>query len=125
MSATTTHTPPRGPALFVGMLAAFASFAVVSAVLQWSAGGKPADPTSEVRIKNRDTIRTEQDALLKKSGILENADAVIAKSVEQIKQRKAGETKIVVPGSPTAVKQAAAAPAPAAAAPAPASQPKP
>ncbi len=50
--------------------------------------------------------------LLKKSGLADNADAVIAKAVAQIGARKLETSKVVVPGSPTAVKQSAPAAAP-------------
>ena len=112
MSDPAPHPPSRGPLITLGALAAFASFAVIAAILQTCAGGKPSDPQSEVRLKNKAEIAEAQSALLKKSGLADNADAVIAKSVEQIGTRKLEVSKVVVPGSPTAIKQSAPAPAP-------------
>lgn len=110
----------------LGMVAAFASFALVAAILQVLAGGRPSDPLSELRLKNKAEIAAAQSALLKKSGLADQPDAVIAKAVTQIAMRKLETSKVVVPGSPTAIKQAAPAPAPAAPAkPAPAAAPVP
>jgi len=114
MSDPAPHTPPRAPLVLLGVLAAFASFAVIAAVLQTYAGGRPSDPLSEVRLKNKAEIAEAQSALLKKSGLTDNADAVIARAVEQIAMRKLEASKVVVPGSPTAIKQSAPAPGPAA-----------
>ena len=113
MSDPAPHTPPRAPLVLLGVLAAFASFAVIAAVLQTYAGGRPSDPLSEVRLKNKAEIAEAQLALLKKSGLADNADAVIAKAVGQIGMRKLEASKVVVPGSPTAIKQSVPAPAPA------------
>jgi hypothetical protein len=117
MSDTANHTPSRGPLITLGALAAFASFAVIAAILQAYAGGKPADPLSEVRLKNKAEIAEAQLALLKKSGLADNPDAVIAKALGSIAARKPETSKVVVPGSATAIKQSA--PAPVAPAPAP------
>ena len=116
MSDPAPHPPSRGPLITLGALAAFASFAVIAAILQTCAGGKPSDPQSEVRLKNKAEIAEAQSALLKKSGLADNAEAVIAKSVAQLGTRKLEASKVVVPGSPTAIKQSAPAPAPAPAA---------
>ncbi|MCE9519640.1 MAG: hypothetical protein K8R87_08830 [Verrucomicrobia bacterium] len=113
MSATAPHNPPRGPLVLLGVIAAFASFAVIAALLQIFFGGKPADPRSKVRLDNKEEVAKAQLDLLKKSGLADNADAVIAKAVEQIGLRKLEASKVVVPGSPTAIKQSAPAPTPA------------
>ncbi len=107
------HTPSRGPLVFLGVLAAFASFAVIAAGLQIFAGGKPEDSQSKVRLDHKEEIAKAQMVQLKKYGLADNADAVIAKAVEQIGTRKLEASKVVVPGSPTAIKQSAPAPAPA------------
>lgn len=131
MSNTAPHTPSRGPLVLLGVLAAFASFAVIAAVLQTILGGRAEDPQGDVRLKNKEEIALAQSALLKKGGLEGNADVVIAKAVEQIASRKLETSKVVVPGSPTAIKQSAPAPAPASpekpspAAPAPAPAPAP
>jgi len=111
--------------VILGVFAAFASFAVIAAILQAWAGGRPADPLSALRLKNKAEIAEAQSALLKKSGLADNPDAVIAKAVAQIGMRKLETSKVVVPGSPTAIKQAAPAPAPPAVPAKPASAPAP
>ncbi len=107
-----TSTPTSRPLLiFVGVLAAFASFALVAAILQNIAGGKSADPYADERLKKKQDVAAEQAALLQKYGLASNADAVIANAVTQITGRKVEASTTVVAGSPTALKQAAAAPA--------------
>ena len=128
MSDPAPHAPSRGPLVILGVLAAFASFALIAAILQAWAGGPPADPQRALRLRNRAEIAAAQSALLKKSGLADDPDAVIAKAVAQIRTRKLEASKIVVPGSPTAVKQSAPAPAapatpPAAVKPAPSAPP--
>lgn len=112
MSAPAPHNPPRGPLVLLGVIAAFASFAVIAALLQFFFGGKADDAQSKVRLDNKEEVAKAQLALLKKSGLADNADAVIAKAVEQINLRKLEASKVVVPGSPTAIKQSAPEPAP-------------
>ena len=120
MSLTSPTPSSRPLSIFVGVLAAFASFALIAAILQLFAGGKPVDPLSAERLKKKSDIAAEQNALIEKYGLKSNAEVVIANAVTQIKSRKVEATTAVVPGSPTAIKQAAAAPAaPAPAAPAP------
>ena len=131
MSSATTNKPPGALSVFLGTLAAFASFAVITAVLQATAGGRPADPTSAERLQKKEDVAKEQHALLEKYGLDSNPAPVFAKSLEQLKNRKVAPTTQVVPGSPTALKAAAApapaapATAPAAPAPAPAAAPAP
>ena len=119
MSLTSPTPSSRPLSIFVGVLAAFASFALIAAILQLFAGGKPVDPLSAERLKKKSDIAAEQNALIEKYGLKSNAEVVIANAVTQIKSRKVEATTAVVPGSPTAIKQAAAAPAPAAPAPTP------
>lgn len=111
MSDSPTSAPSRGPQVFLGVLAAFASFAVAAAILQKYAGGRPGDPMSETRLKNKAEIAGAQNALLKKYGLTDHGDVVLNKAAAQIKERKLETSKVVVPGSPTATKQAAPAPA--------------
>jgi hypothetical protein len=121
MSSPSTSKPSGALAVFLGTLAAFASFAVIAALLQALAGGKAADPTVADRLKNKEDVAKEQAALLEKGGLAGDPSAVFAKSLDQIKTRKVGVTTLMVPGSPTALKAAAPAPAePAPATPAPA-----
>ncbi|MFZ4596275.1 MAG: hypothetical protein ACOYOF_18600 [Verrucomicrobiaceae bacterium] len=111
-----------------GTLAAFASFAVIAALLQVTAGGKPLDVTSADRLKKKDEVAKEQAALLEKYGLLGDPSAVFAKAEAHLKSRKVTTTTQVVPGSATALKQAApvvpSAPLAPAAAPAPVSNPQ-
>lgn len=103
----------------MGVLAAFASFAVIAAILQGVAGGKPTDPLTPERLKKKADVAAEQDALIEKYGLKKNAADVINSAVTQIKTRKVETTMVVVTGSPTAIKQASAVPAPTPAAPVP------
>jgi hypothetical protein len=120
--------------VFLGILAAFATFALVAALLQWAFGGRPEDPGAADRIKKHDEVAAEQSALLEKYGLSAGkSDATIAKVSQVIKIRAMGPSGVVVPGTPTAAKLAPpvpAAPAPATgakppAAPAPAPAPVP
>lgn len=116
MSASTKSSSALS--VFLGTLAAFATFAVLTALLQGLAGGTPDDPTVAERLQKKEDVAKEQAALLDKYGLAGDSGAVFAKSAEQIKARKVGVTTQVVPGSPTALKAAAAAAPPPAAAPA-------
>ncbi|MEI6533936.1 MAG: hypothetical protein WCN98_01250 [Verrucomicrobiaceae bacterium] len=120
MSLTSPTPSSRPLSIFVGVLAAFASFALIAAILQFAAGGNQVDPLSVERLKKKSDIAAEQNALIEKYGLKSNAEVVIANAVTQIKSRKVEATTAVVPGSPTAIKQAAVAPAPAVAPAAPA-----
>lgn len=111
MSSSTTSNPSRPQSVLMGTLAAFASFAVIAAILQMVAGGRPEDPTRADRLRKKEDVAKEQGALLEKYGLSGDPKAVFAKVEPQIKARKVSATTQVVPGSPTALKQAAA-PAP-------------
>lgn len=119
MSTITPTSTSRPLSIFVGILAAFASFALIAALLQGLAGGKPADPSENERLKKKADVAAEQNAMIEKYGLKSNAEAVIANAVTQISSRKLETTTTVVPGSPTAIKQAAAVPTPSPAAPTP------
>jgi hypothetical protein len=119
MSSPVPPTPSRSLSLFMGILAAFASFAVLAAVLQFIAGGKPGDERTPLRLQNKADITKEQSELVAKYGLSSDSAPVISKALEQIKIRKPVASNQVVPGSPTALKaMAAPAPAPAATTPA-------
>jgi translation initiation factor IF-2 len=121
MSSTATQPPSRALTTTLGVLAAIASFAVLAVLFQWAGGGAPEDTRHEQALQKKADLQKEQQALLVKTGIAGNTEAVFAKALESIKTRQQGASKIVVPGSKTALEQAAAAapaPAPAAAAPA-------
>jgi hypothetical protein len=118
MSATTTS--PRGFTVILSVIGAFVGFAIVTALLQTGVGGKPADPTSAERLQKKETVASEQAALVEKYGLTANADTLFSKVSDQIKARKVSTSSAVVPGTPTALKQAAATAPAAPATPAPA-----
>jgi len=97
-----------------GTIAALASFAVLASIIQGFAGGKPSDPLSPVRLKNKADVAAEQNALLEKYGITTNSVQIFSKAAEELKARKFSTTTVVVPGTPTALK-ATPPPAPSAA----------
>ncbi|MEZ0387247.1 MAG: hypothetical protein ACAI34_09290, partial [Verrucomicrobium sp.] len=113
MSSPTPSTPSRALSIFLGTLAAFASFAVVAALLQAIAGGTPEYRNHDARVKIKTDIVAEQDALLEKYGLKHDSAPVLTKAAELVQARKVSTTTQTVPGSPTALKAAAAAPAPA------------
>jgi hypothetical protein len=125
MSTTTNSSPSNTVSVLLGTLAAFASFAVFAALIQGFAGGKPSDPLSPVRLKNKEDVSAEQIALLEKYGVNNNSTALFTKAAEELKTRKLSTSTIVVPGSATALK-ATPPPAPSpAAAPATSASPAP
>ena len=106
--SSSNHNPSSGTlSVLFGTLAALASFAVMAALLQVAAGGKPLDTTSAERLKKKVEIAKEQTALLDKYGLLGDAKAVFAKAEAHLKTRRLNVTTQVVPGSATALKQAA------------------
>ena len=99
--------------LFLGVFGALASFGVVTWVIQEFSRENPSAELDTARQEKKMEIAKAQDELMAKYGLSGNADAVFLKASEQIKARKLGATPVIVPGTPTALKQAAAAPAPA------------
>lgn len=120
----------KSGATFLWVLGAFASFAVLFLVIQ-TLGGRQAevDPRAPERLANTAEITKAQTELVTKMGLKDAAkkDAIFTKALEVIQSRKPAVSTQVVPGSPTQLKQAAAAavvaPAPAAAPAAPATAP--
>ena len=111
---------------FLWVLGAMASFALLSMLAQAFYGqDRVTDPRMEERLKNLDETKGAQLANVKKMGLeVGGSSERLAKSLEVLKTMKPSTSTVVVPGSPTQLKQAAAAPAPAAAA-APATAPAP
>lgn len=104
---------------FLWVLGAFASFAVLFLVIQ-TVGAKQGavDPRAPERTANTAEITKAQAEVISKMGLNDAAkkEAIFAKSLEWLNARKPTTSSQVVPGSPTQLKQAAAAaPAPAAA----------
>jgi hypothetical protein len=114
---------PKTGATFLWVLGAFTSFAVLLAIFLNLAKPAEVDPRAPERLANKDEIAKVQNELIAKLGLNDAAKKgqVFDKTLELLKTRKAAPSTQVVPGSPTQLKQAAAAaPAPAAAPAAPA-----
>jgi hypothetical protein len=120
-SDSTTIQQRRAPGI-LWILAVLLSFAVLAFLAQGFFGQeRVTDPRVDERLANLSEIRAAQAASVKKMGLETGASAErLAKSLEQLKTLKPGTSTMVVPGSPTQLKQSAApaaapAPAPAAA----------
>jgi hypothetical protein len=108
---------------FVWLLGAFAGFAVLAAVLQSLFSAERSDPRAAERLANWAEISAAQQANLQKMGLEQGkSSAALAKGLSLVSALAPAKSNMVVPGSPTQLKQAAtaapAAPAPAAPAPA-------
>ena len=121
MSSDSSTTPRRAPGL-LWILAALLCFAALSFVLQGVFGqARTADPRGEDRAKNLEDVKTAQAANVKKMGLEAGSSTDrFAKTLEVLKTQAAATSKMVVPGSPTQLKQSAAPAAAPAPAPAPA-----
>lgn len=127
--------PKKAGATFLWVLGAFAGFAVLFSLIQSMTGSKLGiDPRAEGRSANTAEIVKAQNDNLAKIGFNDSAkkQAAFDKALTSIGGKKPTASAQVVPGSPTQLKQAAAAvpapaaaPAPAPAAPAPAPAPAP
>lgn len=103
------------------VLGAFAAFAVLLSLIQWWRGGPPPDERAALRLANTAEVTKAQDELLDRMGLKDKAKsaALYEKVAADLKKKPPVVSKMVVPGSPTQLKQAAPAPAaPAPAAPA-------
>ncbi|MCX6851426.1 MAG: hypothetical protein NTY98_21195 [Verrucomicrobia bacterium] len=117
--------PKKAGATFVWVLGAFAGFAVLFIIIQSISDSKQGfDPREQERRANTAEILKAQSENIAKLGLNDEAkkNVVFTKTLAELGAKKLGVSTQVVPGSPTQLKQAAAAaPAPAApAAPAPA-----
>ena len=126
---STPENTSKAGATFLWVLGAFASFAVLFLVIQTLGARRgEVDPRAPERLANTAEIAKAQTELIAKMGLNDAAkkDAVFTKALEVIQARKPAVSTQVVPGSPTQLKQAAAAavpaPAPAAAPAAPATK---
>ena len=118
MSASTTSTRAPG---FVWLLGAFAGFAILAAVLTSLFSAERTDSRIPDRLANWDEIHKAQLANVQKMGLEEGKSAAaLAKGLTLVAGQAPSKSGMVVPGSPTQLKQAAAAAAPAAPAAAPA-----
>jgi hypothetical protein len=113
---------PKAGATFLWVLGAFAGFAVLFILIQAMSASKLGfDPRADERAANTAEILKAQTENLAKLGFSDAAKkkAVFEKTLADLAAKKPAVSTQVVPGSPTQLKQAAAAaPAPAAAAPA-------
>jgi len=110
-------------ATFTFVLGVFAGFAVLLTVIQAIWGESTInDPREEDRLKNKEEITAVQTALIEKMGLNDKAKTadLYAKTAASLKAKTPKASTMLVPGSPTQLKQlaeaAAAAPAPAPAA---------
>ncbi len=119
--------PKKAGATFVWVLGAFAGFAVLFIIIQSITDSKQGfDPREQERRDYTAEILKAQSENIAKLGLNDEAkkNAVFTKTLAALGAKKSGVSTQVVPGSPTQLKQAAAAaPAPAAAAPAAAPAP--
>jgi hypothetical protein len=103
------------------VLGIFAGFAVLLTIIQAIWGESTInDPREEERLKNKDEITATQTALIEKMGLKDKAKSadLYAKTAAALKTKTPKASAMLVPGSPTQLKQAeaaSAAPAPAAA----------
>ncbi len=123
MSSDSSTIQQRRAPGFLWILAVLLSFAVLAFLAQGFFGqDRVTDPRVGDRLANLSEIKAAQAANVKKMGLETGASAErLAKTLEQLKASKAATSTMVVPGSPTQLKQSAApaaAPAPAPAAPA-------
>lgn len=114
-----SEQPKKAGATFLWVLGAFAGFAVLFTLILASADSKLGDdPRAPERLSNTAEIVKAQNENLAKLGFSDAAKkkAVFDTTVAQLGAKKPTVSTQVVPGSPTQLKQAAAAaPAPAAA----------
>jgi len=101
---------------FLWVLAAFASFAVLFLAIQTLTAKQGAvDPRAPERTANTAEIVKAQTELVAKMGLNDTTkkEALFVKTLEMLETRKPIVSTQVVPGSPTQLKQAAAAAVPA------------
>ena len=107
----------KAGATFLWVFAAFAGFAVLFSIIQAVNGSKQGfDPRAAERLANTAAIQKTQNENMAKIGLsdAEKKKAIFAKTLSALSGRKPAVSTQVVPGSPTQLKQAAAAAAPAA-----------
>ena len=111
----------KAGATFTWVLGAFAGFAVLFILIQALSESKQGfDPRAKERSDNTAEILKAQADNIAKLGLNDPAkkQALIDTTLKTLAAKKQVTSTQVVPGSPTQLKQAAAAPAPAPAAPA-------
>lgn len=92
------------------VLGAFAGFTILFFLVQTLFGTSPVtDPRSPERLAIKGEVLAEQDALVTKMGLSDDAKKadLYRKSAEELKKRTSAKSAFVVPGSPTQLKQMA------------------
>jgi len=116
------ETSKKAGATFLWVLGAFAGFAVLFTLIQaFNESKQGFDPREQDRLNNTAEIVKAQTENIAKLGLNDAAKkkAVFEKTLAALASKPVGASTQVVPGSPTQLKQAAAAaPAPTPAAPA-------
>lgn len=110
-----SEQPKKAGSSFLWVLGAFAGFAVLFSLIQAANGSKLGfDPRAEERLANTAEINKAQNENMAKIGMADAAKkkAVFEKTLSIIGGKKPAVSTQVVPGSPTQLKQAAAAAAP-------------
>jgi hypothetical protein len=104
--------PSKSGSTFFWVLAAFASFAMLFLIIQTLAAKPGAeDPRAPERIANQAEIFKAQSEIIAKMGLNDatQKSAIFDKALTVLSSRKPTASTQVVPGSPTQIKQAAAA----------------
>ncbi len=119
MSADSSTSSQRAPG-FIWILGAFAGFALLSLLVQSLLGQQRSDPREPDRLANLNEIKAAQAANVQKMSLEAGKSGErLAKALEVLKGQKPTTSTMLVPGSPTQLKQSAAPAAPAKAAEAP------
>jgi hypothetical protein len=106
-----THTTHHAPG-FVWILAAFAAFGVLTTLLQSRFGNVISDPAAAGRLATKEEVLAAQTTMVAKMNLVQGKSSeALSKAVDTIKAMKPKTSTMLVPGSPTQLKQAAAAPA--------------
>ena len=96
----------------ITLLAGFAGFAILLYLAQVTFGGsgEVVDPRSPERLAIKAEVSKEQKELLAKMGLADEKQrqAVFEKAIVALQARKPAKSSVVVPGSPTQLKQMAA-----------------
>lgn len=119
---SSSETSSKSSTSILWVLGSFIGFAVLFYLVQALFGTEPVtDPRSPDRLVIKEEVLAEQNALLAKMGLDQEAkrSALFSKAAAELKNRKAAKSAFVVPGSPTQLKQMAAEAPPPAPAPAP------
>jgi len=116
MSSDSSTSTQRAPG-FIWILGAFACFALLSLLAQAFFGQQRTDPREGDRLANLAEIRTAQAVNVQKMGLeVGKSGERLAKALEVLSAQKPTTSTMLVPGSPTQLKQSAAPAAPAKAA---------